>query len=253
LIFPHHENEIAQSEAATSKPFARYWIHNGFVNMESEKMSKSLGNVLSLKSLLKRFDPEVIRLFILSAHYRSPLDYTDGLMEGTRESLNRWYSTLDRIRKSVSEGSGGKEAPRELTKKIASLRGVYEEAMDDDFNSAKVVGLLFDLSREWNKGLDSGARVGKTDCDLFFKTVALIHEALGVFGSDAATYIGKETGRVLMNSGLTPETIEKEIAERKKARGAKDWAEADRIRNGLLEKGIVIKDNPDGSTEWGVV
>ncbi len=163
LIFPHHENEIAQSEAATGKPFVRYWVHNGFVNINKEKMSKSLGNILTLKEIFKDWQPEVIRLFLLSHHYRSPVDFSFDTLSEAKSGLDRFYTTLravqDEIKKLPSpltgEGEGG-EAPviKECQETIESFQGRFEEAMDDDFNTAQALGYFYDLQRYLNIFLD---------------------------------------------------------------------------------------------------
>ncbi|MBI2340388.1 MAG: cysteine--tRNA ligase [Deltaproteobacteria bacterium] len=252
LAFPHHENEIAQSEAYSGRPFARTWIHNGFVNINAEKMSKSLRNFLTVREILKSYHPEVIRLFILSSHYRSPIDYTEKNMQDARQSLNRWYSTMARIR----EQCGGKEKGRKsadeaaLGNKISALNADFGAAMDDDFNTARVCGLLFDLLHEWNKTLDEEKGVSLSVGRLFMKTVEEIGAVLGIFGSDPGLYLTVKQERVQNSAGLSTEEIEKKIAERNRARTAKDWAKADQIRKELGEKGIALKDNPDGTTNW---
>ncbi|MBI4412693.1 MAG: cysteine--tRNA ligase [Deltaproteobacteria bacterium] len=254
LAFPHHENEIAQSEAYSGKPFARYWIHNGFVNINAEKMSKSLGNFMTIREILKSYHPEVVRLFILSAHYRSPLDYTEKNMQDARQSLSRWYTTMSRIREHCGKEKkpklGGEEA--KLGEKVSHLYADFEEAMDDDFNTAQVCGLLFDLMREWNKVLDSSSTICSSICHLFVDTIGQINEVLGVFGSDPETYLSFERGQVLKAAGLAPEEIEKRIQARNEARKNRKWEEADAIRKELTEAGVQLKDNPDGTTTWSV-
>lgn len=260
LSFPHHENEIAQSEGFTGQPFVRYWIHNGFVNINAEKMSKSLGNFFTLRELLKKYHPEVLRLFILSAHYRSPLDYTEKNMESARTSLNRWYSTLQRIYSFLSgqSGPGHPELSRRVKgentfeKNIEMLLSDFEKAMDDDFNTAKVVGTIFDMAREWNRLLDDKKDLGTPICSLFVDTVGRISGVLGIFGSDPEMYLAFERGQVLQSAGLAPEEIEKRIRARNEARKNRKWGEADAIRKELLEVGIQLKDNPDGTTGWSV-
>lgn len=251
LSFPHHENEIAQSEGATGKQFARYWIHNGFIQINSEKMSKSLGNFLTIHELLKTFHPEVIRLFILSAHYRSPLDYTEKNIHATQQSLTRWYTTLDRIRTSSKHDSESSSSEI-LSQKIQSLVTEFEQAMDDDFNTAKVVGLLFDLSREWNKFLDENQTVNSKLVENFEQGVQKIHEVLGIFGSSAEEFLTQCQNLKLDSTAITPEVIEQKLQERIEARKQKDWAKADAIRDELQNAGVQIKDNPDGTTSWNL-
>lgn len=252
LSFPHHENEIAQSEAANGKPFARYWVHNGFVNINTEKMSKSLGNFLTIRELLKSYHPEVIRLFILSAHYRSPLDYTEQNMAQARTSLNRWYATLKRVCEAYKASWPVKDDPM-LTQKINDLKNEFTLAMDDDFNTAKVTGLLLELSREWNRVLDKKQILGKEIYELFLSNILEINEFLGIFGGDFSSYIQQETGRILQSLNLTAESIELQIIERRNAKQNKDYKKADEIRNQLTSKGVQLKDNPDGVTTWSVL
>lgn len=268
LTFPHHENEIAQSEACSGKSFARYWIHNGFVNINAEKMSKSLGNFLTIRELLKEYHPEVVRLFILASHYRSPLDYTRKNVQNMKQSLNRWYSTMARIKKIFSDhpsppggegvrrtGEGGltRVLKKNLDNKVKNLYGDFEKAMNDDFNTAKVVGILFDLIRDWNKVLDEGKSICGSICDQFINSVDKIHKVMGIFGSDPNQYLTLEKEKVMKTASLTTDTIKKKIKMRNEARKAKDWAKADNIRKELMDAGVQLKDNPDGTTTWGVV
>lgn len=248
LSFPHHENEIAQSEGATGKPFARYWIHNGFVNINAEKMSKSKGNFLTIRELLEIYHPEVVRFFILAAHYRSPLDYTEQNMDNAKLSLGRWYSTLERLNATPS----GADEKGDVATKISKLSGEVTAAMDDDFNTAKVVGLLFDLVRDLNKQLDEGKSLGRKARDELTKVIAQVHEVMGVFGSDPSAFLQAQTHRALQKSTLTPGVIEAKITDRNAARKNKDYAQADVIRKELLEAGVQIKDNPDGTTSWSL-
>lgn len=254
LQFPHHENEIAQSESFSGKEFARYWIHNGFVNINAEKMSKSLGNFLKIKDILKTNHPEVIRLFILAAHYRSPLDYTEKNIENAKSSLTRWYTTFARIQEHAKNDRKNELSPSEksLQDRLKSLNQEFEEAMDDDFNTAKVAGMLFDLIREWNKVLDEVQMVCSSLCELFLKQVSSIHRVLGVFGSQPQDYLEFEKKIGLKQAGLSKEEIEAKIQARLDARKSKNWAQADQIRKELTEAGIQLKDNPDGTTSWSV-
>jgi len=252
LSFPHHENEIAQSEAATGQTFARYWVHNGFVNINAQKMSKSLGNFLKLADLFNQYPPEVIRLFILAAHYRSPLDYTETTMEATRQSLLRWYGTLARLQQTPAEHSKseGKNLLEDFEQKIQGLQASFEEAMDDDLNTAKVVGILFDLARDLNRLLDAHLILPSNLLSLLQKNIQNIHSVLGIFGSDAVQFLEQEQKKALSQSTMKTEEIEVLLQERKEARASKNWARADEIRKELLAKNIEIKDHPDGSTAW---
>ncbi|MFH0729744.1 MAG: cysteine--tRNA ligase [Pseudomonadota bacterium] len=248
LIFPHHENEIAQSEAATGHPFATYWIHNGFVNINQEKMSKSLGNFLLIRDVLKRYHTETVRLFLLSNHYRSPVDFTDKAMDEAGSALDKIYSLLERVEADVP--------PADTTS--SSTDGYwrrFQEAMDDDFNSAQGIGVLFEAVRTLNRLLDESR--GK----LSSEKRAVVHAAvfdikrmggiLGIVMESPSTYFEKKKAHVLASRGIAPDEVEKLLQERRDARKAKDWAKADQIRDRLAEMSIVIKDRPDG-THWMV-
>ncbi|MDO8519234.1 MAG: cysteine--tRNA ligase [Deltaproteobacteria bacterium] len=254
LSFPHHENEIAQSESFSGKPFARYWIHNGFVNINAEKMSKSTGNFLTLKNLMKECHPEVLRLFILSAHYRSPLEYTEKNMQAAKQSLARWYTTMARVHDYCEKSKEGSptEAEKSLQAKASNLTRDFEEAMDDDFNTARVIGLLFDMARDWNKVMDIQDFICISVCRGFINQIEKIHQVLGLFGSDTQVFLETKKASVL-KKGLSRDEVEAKIEERKAARFSKDWKRADQIRDELLKLGIEIKDKPDGTTVWQVL
>lgn len=243
LSFPHHENEIAQSEGATGKsPFARFWIHNGFVNINAEKMSKSLGNIRAIGVVIDQWDPEVVRYFLLSAHYASPLDFTDEAMANAQGALVRFYETLHRLRESQT----GKES-------LPFDRAVLlEEGMNDDFNTALVAGRLFEQVRQINKKLDEGKEFDAPSKKRFFEGIRQIGEILGVFGSDPGDFLERQKRKGLAKSSISEEEIKSLIAERNKARKSKDWKRADEIRQELAAEGIELRDNPDGSTSWEV-
>ena len=243
LMFPHHENEMAQSEAATGKkPFARYWIHNGFVNINAEKMSKSLGNIRAIGAILNYWDPEIVRYFLLSAHYASPLDFTDEAMASARESLSRYYETLLRLQESPAGSEG---ISFHFTKAL-------EEGMNDDFNTVKIIGRLFDFVRQINKSLDSGKKFSTQARKDIFEGIQRISGVLGVFGSEPYVFLERQNKKGLLASTLKEDDIRILIDERNKARQIKDWKRADEVRQKLAAQNIVLKDNPDGSTGWQV-
>ena len=268
LIFPHHENEIAQSEAATGKPFARYWIHNGFVNINKEKMSKSLGNILTLKEIFKDWHPEVIRLFFLSHHYRSPVDYSvDSLLEA-KVGLDRFYTTLNSIQKelkrpapqtlpspSMGDGMGGGASSNEVRQAIHTFQERFEEAMDDDFNTAQALGYFYDLQRHLNSFLDiSKGHPGEEMISMLkqgFNHFSKIGWVFGLFQEDSETYLSEQRKEGLKRLTLSEEEIRILIEERNVARREKNWKKADEIRNELLSKGIVLEDTPSG-TIWKI-
>lgn len=261
LIFPHHENEIAQSEAATGKPFARYWIHNGFVNINKEKMSKSLGNILTLKETLKQWHPEVLRLFFLSHHYRSPVDYSEEGLSKARTGLDRFYATLYAIQQglkqpvSSSQKKVDSSAVDQARRVIETFPIRFAEAMDDDFNTAQALGYLHDLQTALNSLLDHlRSQADEAIRSLLSQGYELFRrmgKVLGLFGEEPEAYMGRQKKEGLKRLGLSEEEILKQIDERQRARKSKDWKKADEIRNSLLSKGIVLEDTPSG-TLWKI-
>jgi len=247
LTFPHHENEVAQSEAATGKPFARYWIHNGFVNINKEKMSKSLGNILTIKEILKDWHPEVLRLFFLSHHYRSPVDYSEESFNDAKSGLDRFYSTLNTIQEELKKPLSQKKLDSPLIgncrQSIESFQTRFEEAMDDDFNAAETLGYFYDLQRNLNSLLDiSKGHPTQEIISLLkhgFDHFSNIGWVFGLFHEDEG----------IKKLGLSEEDIFKLIDERNLARKEKNYKRADEIRNDLLAKGIVLEDTPSG-TNW---
>lgn len=224
LQFPHHENEIAQSEGAFGQPMANYWVHNGFVRVDNEKMSKSLGNFFTIRDVLKKYDAEVVRFFILRAHYRSPLNYSDAHLDDAKAALTRLYTALDGI-------DLGTDAPAVDWNEAHALR--FREAMDDDFNTPIAIAVLFDLVTELNKSRSvAHARQLKALAGI----IGLLERAPSAF---------------LQGSGeQSPEAIEQMIAARSAAKKARNFAESDQIRAELLAAGIILEDKPDGSTNW---
>ncbi len=230
LQFPHHENEIAQSEAATGHPFVNYWIHNGFVQVDEEKMSKSLGNFFTVREILKQYPPEVVRYFILSSHYRSPLNYSDDNLEKARAALQRLYTALRGL--EVSEAEQG----------VDSYDAAFEAAMNDDFNTPEAMAVLFDLARAVNRAREQNpALVGPLATALH-----RLGARLGLLQADPEHYLkGVKTAQ---SAGMDDNQIESLIEARLAARASKDWSEADRIRDLLLEHGVILEDSPEGTT-----
>ncbi|MBN1880950.1 MAG: cysteine--tRNA ligase [Deltaproteobacteria bacterium] len=252
LVFPHHENEIAQSEAASGKPFVRYWMHNGFVNIDQEKMSKSLGNFKTIRDILERYHPEVLRFFLISSHYRSPIDFSDKNLHDAQEALDRLYAMKERIL-SIFEGdtNGGDGIPEELTQAPAQFIEEFTESMDDDFNTARSLGRLFDLVHILNRLLDELPNPGAEAKEALKNAWELIQPALDVFGildRAPAQYFDEVKGRKLSDMDIDAGEIEKLIQQRADARFQKDFATADRIRDELTERGIILEDGPDGTT-----
>jgi len=270
LQFPHHENEIAQSEGANQSTFVNYWMHNGFVRVDNEKMSKSLGNFFTVREVRAKYDPEVIRYFIVRAHYRSPLNYSDRHLDDAKHALTRLYTALADaellIQASVSV------VPPEKIDWGVDFSADFRSAMNDDFNTPEAVSSLFQLASEINRLRNAlvheahKARgqeaVWKNKLVDLATTLKSLGGILGLLGHDPRAFLqGTVTGHGSLEAGSvamqgvgvvthTPESIEKLIASRTAARKAKNFAKADRIRNALLEEGIVLEDTPDGRTTW---
>ncbi len=257
LVFPHHENEVAQSEGATGAPFVHTWIHHGFVTIRDEKMSKSLGNFLTIREVLEKYPAEALRLFVFSSHYRTPLDYSDQAMQEAQLGLDRLYGCLAEIGKLPKNGSAGGRSAVSATdgKKLASLAERFTVAMDNDLNTAQALGHIFDAVKTLNKILGSmGAKVLQADLDLLRHSAETIRELAGILGilsHDPQAYIEAGQTRLLAERNIDPGRVELLIRERAAAREEKDWARSDAIRERLNEMHIEIKDGPDG-TEWRV-
>jgi cysteinyl-tRNA synthetase len=255
LIFPHHENEIAQAEGATGKPFVRFWLHNGFVNIAKEKMSKSLGNFLTIKEILKEYHPEVVRFFLLSRHYRSPVDYSSQGMEEARQNLERFYQTLAGIDEALQKTAEAKKhkgvsspAEKSTLQKVKEFTSSFEEAMDDDFNTAAALAPLFELSHDLNRLLQNPSTHAPQILKKGKEAFALAGKVLGIFQKEPSVFLEQEQQRKAQNLTITPAAIEALIKERNEARKQKAWARADEIRDHLASQEIVLEDGPQGTT-----
>jgi cysteinyl-tRNA synthetase len=247
LIFPHHENERAQTEAATGATFVNYWIHNGFVNIEKEKMSKSIGNILLIKDFLAHYHPEVLRLFFLSTHYRNPIDYSAKSIDDAHNALHRLYHTLGRVAGLLK----GRTLPSAPYKDADALEKAFHDAMDDDFNTALALSQAFELITMINTMLDDK---DESNHPFIVHASGLLTSMLGVLGflrDDMETFHAQEKARHLARVGLTAEALENLIQERVLARQNKDFKRADEIRAILINNGITLLDSPKG-TEWRI-
>jgi cysteinyl-tRNA synthetase len=243
LIFPHHENEIAQSEALFGKQFVKYWIHNGFVDINHEKMSKSLGNFTMIKEVLDKYSPEVIRMFLLSKHYRSPIDYSEQSMHEVSMGLDRIYGFLERLENRGIRPEGAGNGP---------LWQAFAEAMNDDFNSAKALAAVFETVKKGNKLLDEAPDhledALTADLTQVRKDMTDIAGVLGIFVESPADWFAAKKDKGVADMAVDPATVEALIAERTQARKDRNFVRADEIRDQLQEMNIVLEDGPSGTT-----
>lgn len=248
LIFPHHENEIAQSEGASGKTFANYWLHNGFVNINHEKMSKSLGNFFTIRDILKRYNPEVLRFFILSAHYRSPIDFSDQNLIEAEAGLSRFYEALFVGDEAIFDAEGGQPG-----NEAAELEAAFRAAMDDDFNSALAIGHLFEAVRTINRLI--AIKKFRKKPELVASVSALLirvralGEVLGILQTDPAQWLNQQKMAGLQDLGISLAEIDQAIAKRLEARQSKNFERSDEIRNELDARGILLLDTATG-TNW---
>jgi len=240
--FPHHECEIAQSEAATGKPFAKYWLHNGMLMIRGEEMHKSLGNFITLEQAFQQYAPMTIRFFILGSHYRSPLDVTDEALAAAARGVERLYGTMRRVRAQMDEAKSGPMSET-VASLVADAEARFREAMDDDFNTANALAVLFDLNREVNKMVHEGAPVSR---ESWQQVDALYGRLVG----DVLGLITPETYQA-QTAGLTDDLLRLLVETRAELRQAKQWALADRIRDRLGALGVALEDRPDGTT-WRI-
>jgi cysteinyl-tRNA synthetase len=250
LAFPHHENEIAQTEALTGKPFVKVWMHNGFVNVNAEKMSKSLGNFFTIRDLLAKFDAEAVRFFLLGTHYRSPIDFTDQQLEDATRTLDRLYRLLGELGAlPAREAAGARD--EEAAAAVAGLDARFREAMDDDFNTARAIAAVHVAANAVSGAIARGGGLDRGTAAGFLEAVRRIGAVLGLFGSEPADWSARLRAleRAALAGAVDAVWIEGRIAARAAARAARDFAAADRVRAELLERGVLLEDGA-GGTIW---
>ena len=235
LIFPHNENEIAQSECAAEAPFARYWIHNGFVRLAREKMSKSIGNILSIREVLERYDAAALRLYMLTTHYRNPIEFSEEALAEAQRAVARIYETVSRADRGLGPSENVDPGPME------EFRG----EMDDDFNTSRALAVVFEELRAVNRLLDRGQGPG---LDARRNALRAMSQVLGLMQEAPERFLEERRRAGLVRRALAEDEITQLIDERNRARKARDWQQADDIRDALKEKGIMLKDGPSGTT-----
>ncbi len=233
LVFPHHENEIAQSESRTGKTFARYWLHGAFVNVDNRKMSKSLNNFFTAREILEKYDNEVVRLFMLSGHYRTQINFTMELLDSAKASLERMYNALTRLNGFLASASEGTDA--KTVEMIDAYKARYIEKMDDDFNTADAISVIFELIREINTGIDETS--GKGTIDYAMSVLRELGKPIGIMQNEVGGSLERE--------------VEELIEKRQQARKDKNFKLSDSIRDELSARGIVLEDTPQG-VRWSI-
>ncbi len=257
LIFPLHENELAQSEAATSKPYVNMWIHHGFVTIRDEKMSKSLGNFLTIRDILEHYHPEVLRFFIFSTQYRNPLDFSESAMQNAMTGLDRLYECLAAVEKLTGECSAESKqiASAKDIKKLETMEERFQSAMNNDFNTALGQGLLFESAKVINKiTRQISALPSQADYDLLTQALATTKKLgaiMGILQENAGDYLAEKKSAMLAQIDINEEDIQKLIQDRKQAREDKNWSRSDEIRDQLLEHNIELNDSAEG-TGWSI-
>jgi cysteinyl-tRNA synthetase len=231
LLFPHHENEIAQSEGATGKPYVRYWMHNGFINVDNQKMSKSLNNFFTVRDIAAQYDLEAVRLFMLTSHYRSPINFSKDLIEAANASLNRLYTARDHLRFHVANGADrpADENEKAFITRLAGYEKKFDDAMDDDLNTADAIGAIFELVKDANITVTDGS--SKEAAEAALKSLTALCGVLGFLTKDEESM---------------PEEIAAMVKEREEARKNKNWARSDELRDALKEAGYIVEDTKQG-------
>lgn len=251
LIFPHHENEIAQSEAACACSLARYWVHNGFVQVNAEKMSKSLGNFKTIRDILENYLPETLRFFLLGKHYRSPIDFTADSMDEAEKAQHRVYTALHEARKALARDKWKKTPlPPEMAEEWAALPKAFDAALEDDINTAQALGQVFAQVRLVNRLLeDKGLRAGEAGRDLLQEFLARAQEwekRLGLFGQDPQAFLAELRSQRARRANIDVARVEELMLARQEARASKDFARSDSLRQEITDLGVSVRDTPEG-------
>jgi cysteinyl-tRNA synthetase len=257
LAFPHHENERAQSEAAYEQEFVRYWVHNGFVQISAQKMSKSLGNFVTIRDILNNYLPEVLRFFLLTKHYRSPLDYSADALDEAEKALKRIYVAKELLENKLESSKWSKtKLPEEIFAELKSLEQKWEEAMDDDLNTAKALGYIFNTIRLAGRVLENKSwrksEQTKELCQQILNILDKWGNILGLFTQESATFLKDLRDIKLRRKNIDPDQVNELVQKRQEARKAKDFALADKVREELTNMGIEVKDTPAGPV-WDIV
>ncbi len=256
LVFPHHENELAQSEGASCKPFVNYWIHHAFVTISDEKMSKSLNNFLTIREVLEKHHPEALRHMVFSTHYRNPLDFSNSTLNDSQQGINRLYNCMSNCQSLPAGNENTKSiATSDEINKLNDIATKFCEAMDNDFNTAQALGIIFDGVKTVNRIIQELPKKPATkDINLLQSTAGKIKELLSIIGllqQDPKIYFQEIQRQHLNKIQISIDELNNLIQERLDARKSKNWSRADAIRDQLLKNGIELKDNPDGTT-WNV-
>ncbi len=256
LVFPHHENEIAQSEAAIGGEFCRFWVHNGFVRINTEKMSKSLGNFVTIRDIYARYLPEVLRFFLVSSHYRSPLDYSDQALDEAEKGLRRIYAAMAQMEQALARAKWSEtKLPPDVAQELAKLEEGFGAAMDDDLNTAQALGHVFGAARLAGRLMEDKAMAkSRETADILRRILADLADwgqELGLFGQGSEAFLEALKASRAARLGIDAARVEALVAERQDARKNKDFARSDAIRDALADLGVTVMDTPAGP-RWDV-
>jgi len=256
LIFPHHENEIAQSEAATGQDFCRFWVHNGFVRINTEKMSKSLGNFITIRDIYKRYLPEVLRFFLVSSHYRSPLDYSDQGLDEAEKGIKRIYAAKAQMEQALNRSKWSEtKLPPEIAQELTRHEEEFTAAMDDDLNTAQALGHVFGAMRLAGRLMEDKTMAKSRETAELLRRImadlAVWSRILGVFGRDSQDFLTNLKACRLARLGIDAVKVDSLVADRQEARKTKDFARSDAIRDELANLGVTVMDTPAGP-QWDV-